>query len=316
MSGKLPHWSSYVGFNDNPILFIDPSGQVSVNSGGGPGDPPPTNSQGSVIGTEKDPVRLDEVVITFDRCLYMLEKDIKAAWGTYEGLKDMVEGTIPIDLVFTGATDKIKQDFVMKTITIISDYMVCKDPDFSILEAVHNILDVLSFIPLFGDIADLANGVLYAAEGDEVAASASLLAVIFGSSGATVPIVKKIEGEIIEEAEEKIVKEIAQGAEERSIRKRNEHLADDVHPEIGVPFDSNGFPDFSDHLYKKGPNDVTITPTGNRAKDFREANRAAGYAETPEGYTWHHHQDRGRMQLVERNVHRRTGHTGGFTLHK
>ena len=77
---------------------------------------------------------------------------------------------------------------------------------------------------------------------------------------------------------------------------------------------SKNVPDFSDHLYNGGINDVNINPTGNRAKDFSAANKAAGYESTPKGYTWHHHQDNGRMQLVESEVHRKTGHTGGFSL--
>ncbi|MER0467173.1 HNH endonuclease [Bacillus cabrialesii subsp. cabrialesii] len=32
------------------------------------------------------------------------------------------------------------------------------------------------------------------------------------------------------------------------------------------------------------------------------------------GHTWHHHQDPGRMQLVDQKVHRKTGHTGGRHL--
>ncbi|XXU49625.1 HNH endonuclease [Sorangium sp. So ce1014] len=34
----------------------------------------------------------------------------------------------------------------------------------------------------------------------------------------------------------------------------------------------------------------------------------------PEGYTWHHHQDGTTMQLVSSNIHRMTGHTGGFAF--
>jgi hypothetical protein len=40
------------------------------------------------------------------------------------------------------------------------------------------------------------------------------------------------------------------------------------------------------------------------------ANRAAGLTATPEGMVWHHHQDGNTMQLVPRDVHERTGHTG------
>lgn len=64
---------------------------------------------------------------------------------------------------------------------------------------------------------------------------------------------------------------------------RNGHLAGNKHPITGVPFDSNGFPDFSNYLYSKGKNDVMITPTGNRDLDFKAANAKAGYTETPKG---------------------------------
>jgi hypothetical protein len=91
---------------------------------------------------------------------------------------------------------------------------------------------------------------------------------------------------------------------------RNKDLAGKRHPKTNVPFDSDGYPDFSDYSI----DDVIITPTKDRAKDFAAANAAAGYTSTPAGYTWHHHQDYGRMQLVEFDIHKRTGHTGGFSL--
>ena len=34
-------------------------------------------------------------------------------------------------------------------------------------------------------------------------------------------------------------------------------------------------------------------------------------AETPDGYTWHHNEEEGLMQLVDRSIHEKTGHTGG-----
>lgn len=33
-----------------------------------------------------------------------------------------------------------------------------------------------------------------------------------------------------------------------------------------------------------------------------------------DGYTWHHHQDSGRMQLVPELVHKKTGHIGGEAM--
>ena len=101
--------------------------------------------------------------------------------------------------------------------------------------------------------------------------------------------------------------------------QRNKGLAGENHKTTGVPFDKDGFPDFKDHLYNggKGLNDVKITPTGNRSGDFRAANEAAGFGRgnpQPSGFTWHHHQDYGRMQLVETKAHKRTGHTGGASM--
>jgi hypothetical protein len=60
--------------------------------------------------------------------------------------------------------------------------------------------------------------------------------------------------------------------------------------------------------------DVKIEFTGSRPRDFKAANKAAGFKTTPEDYTWHHHQDGTTMQLVPREIHRLTGHTGGFSL--
>ena len=36
--------------------------------------------------------------------------------------------------------------------------------------------------------------------------------------------------------------------------------------------------------------------------------------ETPDGYTWHHDAEVGKMQLVESDIHMKTGHTGGRTV--
>jgi hypothetical protein len=39
-----------------------------------------------------------------------------------------------------------------------------------------------------------------------------------------------------------------------------------------------------------------------------------GGHETIGDFTWHHHQDVGRMQLVPRQIHKDTGHWGGDAL--
>lgn len=38
-----------------------------------------------------------------------------------------------------------------------------------------------------------------------------------------------------------------------------------------------------------------------------------GKAEIPE-FTWHHHQEIGRMQLIPQNIHNQTGHVGGMSV--
>ncbi|MFB8734335.1 HNH endonuclease [Bacillus sp. SL00103] len=32
---------------------------------------------------------------------------------------------------------------------------------------------------------------------------------------------------------------------------------------------------------------------------------------TPRGYVWHHHENTGKLQLVNKQIHKKTGHTGG-----
>ncbi len=36
--------------------------------------------------------------------------------------------------------------------------------------------------------------------------------------------------------------------------------------------------------------------------------------ETPDGYSWHHDAEPGRMQLVDAEIHSKTGHTGGYSI--
>lgn len=85
---------------------------------------------------------------------------------------------------------------------------------------------------------------------------------------------------------------------------------------ISVRYNSMGYPDFTKYLYKGGDglSQVRINLTGTRRGDFAAANAAAGFKSTPKGYTWHHHEDVGLMQLVETRVHGQFWHSGGFSL--
>jgi len=101
--------------------------------------------------------------------------------------------------------------------------------------------------------------------------------------------------------------DVAEAAKTRA--RRNGHLAGKEHPESGIPFDSNGYPDFSSVSRK----DVKIDFSGSRRTDAKRANEAAGFDETPKGYVWHHHQDGTTMQLIPRDKHVKSGHDGGFS---
>ncbi len=120
------------------------------------------------------------------------------------------------------------------------------------------------------------------------------------------------------EARDQARKQAYESAKTQATR-RNASLANDAHKTSKVPFDADGFPDFSNHLYKGGTNEVHIEYSGKRSGkdgDAARANKAAGYDKTPKGYVWHHHQNYGKMQLVEEVIHTQTGHTGGFDFSK
>ncbi|MFP8733597.1 HNH endonuclease [Klebsiella aerogenes] len=56
-----------------------------------------------------------------------------------------------------------------------------------------------------------------------------------------------------------------------------------------------------------------INPSKFTVEEVKRIN--AGSYKIP-NYTWHHHQDLGRMQLVPTNKHNPTGHIGGEAISK
>jgi len=99
---------------------------------------------------------------------------------------------------------------------------------------------------------------------------------------------------------------------------RNMERAGKRHRITGVPFTKDGYPDFGNYLYKgsKGKAEVQLEKFTNHKDDRIIADRLAGFKETPDGYTWHHKEDGTTMQLVQRSIHKKTGHTGGNTIYK
>jgi hypothetical protein len=76
----------------------------------------------------------------------------------------------------------------------------------------------------------------------------------------------------------------------------------------GVIFKDTGYPDFSPYATET----TRIEYTGSRKKDEGAANQNVGLQNTPEGSTWHHHEDGATMQLVPEDLHTEVRHTGGF----
>jgi hypothetical protein len=115
---------------------------------------------------------------------------------------------------------------------------------------------------------------------------------------------------------------------------RNVYLAGQRHPVTGIVFDTRGFPIFDDVAVFDTRLDSSQFSAASYEQQMQMASRdlwlsiqrgeVSASQFTPDqlsqiqsgsaridGYTWHHHQDSGRMQLVPRDIHRTTGHIGG-----
>lgn len=110
-------------------------------------------------------------------------------------------------------------------------------------------------------------------------------------------------------------------------------MAKRTHKKTGIKFDRNGFPKFESyynyrinfwdlkksrethfyqanrHLYKKALKSIKIRQLFNKF-DLQELKKG----DTPDKYTWHHHQNRGKMQLVLRDIHSNVSHIGGYSI--
>ncbi|WP_409290589.1 HNH endonuclease [Peribacillus sp. SCS-37] len=132
-----------------------------------------------------------------------------------------------------------------------------------------------------------------------------------------------------------------------SIETVNDHLAGSAHPETGVPFfeetvempdgqEVTGvFPEFDtefeveidENLYLQSDyvqfsyanhelyEEITMNPDLAADLGLTTAEvHGLSQGDTPDGYTWHHYQEPGTLQLVENDIHAGTGHTGGREL--
>lgn len=117
------------------------------------------------------------------------------------------------------------------------------------------------------------------------------------------------------------------------IKKGYPYMVSKKHPETGIYFDKNGFPKFKAivtiklkrKLWKK-ERDVHFYNASRElyAKISKSSRLASKFTkkeiqtfksgDVPDKYTWHHHQDKGVLQLVERKVHSEVRHRGGFSI--
>ena len=118
---------------------------------------------------------------------------------------------------------------------------------------------------------------------------------------------------------------------------KNVRRSGQKHPVTGIPFDLRGFPIYDDVAVFDTGILRSVVAKGNAQSDMRAATRSlreainrkqvpatkfsteqleaiqAGEAKIP-GYTWHHHQDVGRLQLVDEELQAKTGHIGGESM--
>lgn len=113
----------------------------------------------------------------------------------------------------------------------------------------------------------------------------------------------------------------------------NGGLSGTRHAVSGVPYNQHGFPIFDAVCETRLPAELikakdveqfryaTLELARKMRSDPRLAMRftpeqreqiMAGYK--PKGFTWHHHEDTGRMQLVETSLHQATPHRGGKAI--
>ena len=131
----------------------------------------------------------------------------------------------------------------------------------------------------------------------------------------------------------------------RTINTRNEGLEGQNHPETGVPYErkvvktdtgeevEGVFPQFESKMDVQLPEELEQASDN---KQFAECNKQLkekcdndpefrkqftddqsddiNNGQTPEGYTWHHSEEKGKMQLVKYDIHMKTGHTGGRSI--
>ncbi|MCS1351166.1 HNH endonuclease [Mechercharimyces sp. CAU 1602] len=129
------------------------------------------------------------------------------------------------------------------------------------------------------------------------------------------------------------IKKVAETSDDREIPLVNSKYAGKLHN--GVYYNDDGFPVFDEwtvaeinipdeKVVGKSPKQLALAtelfkqkyPDWETRFDLPEKTKQdirKGKG-SPKDYTWHHHQDTGRMQLIPRDVHESARHTGGHAI--
>ena len=110
-------------------------------------------------------------------------------------------------------------------------------------------------------------------------------------------------------------------------------MAGKTHPKTKVRFDEKGFPKFKvyytiklrrRHFHETREQHFNLankelkkdigSSVRIKAKFSRKQIKEIHQGNTPSGYTWHHHQDAGVLQLVDEEIHAKTSHIGGYSI--
>lgn len=73
----------------------------------------------------------------------------------------------------------------------------------------------------------------------------------------------------------------------------------------------------NNNLAQNLKDDPSLAKEMNLTKEQRDFfDNGVGFEKSPPGLTWHHHQDVGKMELVDRSTHADPmfRHTGGFSI--
>lgn len=119
----------------------------------------------------------------------------------------------------------------------------------------------------------------------------------------------------------------------KNIVIRNGKVASKLHPVTKVAFNSNGFPQFAYKVQLALPKELIKSSSTTQFRNLNQqlliqiqtnSTVRAKFTsaqisnikklKNPTGYTWHHHQNTGIMQLVNSTTHSKTGHTGGKAI--